>query len=99
MGVEREPHWWLYCCREDDVMVRQAPTRATNQNTKPPKKLRLRQRCFSSEKVTLSDGDAFIHINFPYPGWVPLRKKGGGQFKMEPKHAVDPAMGFPRVGL
>jgi len=89
--VQREEHWWQYSCIDKDgTAIRHAPTRSTNMNT--GKTVKHRQRVCCSEMVKFPDGDAFLHVEPPLDGWVPLTKLGGAK-KFQALHAMPPRTG------
>lgn len=94
--VARELHWWRYsCANRDGAVIRAMPTREKKHNT--DRKLKQGQEVVCSEKVTYPDGDAFIRLEPPLSGWVPLGRKNG-DVKMHPEREVPPGAG-PAEGI
>eukprot|EP00747_Dinoflagellata_sp_TGD_P059164 gnl/TRDRNA2_/TRDRNA2_151449_c0_seq1.p1 gnl/TRDRNA2_/TRDRNA2_151449_c0~~gnl/TRDRNA2_/TRDRNA2_151449_c0_seq1.p1 ORF type:complete len:728 (-),score=100.28 gnl/TRDRNA2_/TRDRNA2_151449_c0_seq1:71-2212(-) len=89
----REKHSWQYSCTSKrGTAIRVTPTRAKNQNT--GRRLKHRQRVVVSEQVVLEDGDAFLRLEPPHHGWVPV-KTLAGEMKMQPMQEVEPSSGSP----
>jgi len=90
--VQREEHWWQYSCIDKEgTAIRTAPTRMIKMNT--GNRLKNRQRFVASEMVRYPDGDAFLHLEPPLDGWVPMTKLGGGK-KMTPLNRMERSPNF-----
>merc|ERR1712232_1118655 len=65
----------------------QLPTRDKRLNTDMKLKRGMEVRC--CEKVTYTDGDAFVRVHTPLKGWVPILRQNG-ELKMMAEREIPP---------
>lgn len=84
--VQREPHWWIYSVSgKGGADIRHVPTREKKLNT--GKELKQGTEVPVSERVAFGNGDAFLRLEPPHQGWVPVLRQNG-DVKMQAEREV-----------